>query len=260
MNAIFFRVFRRKQFIAGIIISILLGISSLQTYGIIGNFPQQSYIGYPVSIYSLQMLVLPLPTFVIFKFLFPIISTVAVGDLIAEDFSTGYIKSLVSHLTLKKYLKNNFIASFVIGGSISSLVVIINFITLMMFVPVVPLNRYYSMFLVDSQEFFPSLYYDHSFIYWLIRLGLVFIFAGCISIIASIVSFYFKNRYIAIATPMILIMLIDMMIRLIESDPYTISSQFIGTEKLQITGVLFVSLTILATIFTVFYGAKNNEL
>lgn len=260
MQSIFFRVIKRKQFISGIVVSILLGISCLITYGIVGNFPQESYIGYPVSIYSLQMLVLPLPTLIVFKFLFPVISALAVGDLIAEDFSTGYIKSLISHLTLKKYLTKNFLVSFVVGGSISSLVLITNFVTLTMFVPIAPLSRYYSMFLIDSQEFLPSLYYSYPFMYWLIRVGFVFVFAGCISLLSSIISFYFKNRYISIAMPMILIMFIDMIIRLIESDTATISSQFIGTENLRLTGILFIILTILASIFTIFYGAKNNEL
>lgn len=260
MKSIIYRMLKKRQFLVMLGFSFALGLSSLITGDVIKNFPQESFFGYPASVYSFQLLVIPIPTLIIFRFLFPLISSIAVGDNIAQDISTGYIKSFVSHSSLKKYLVNNIVISFILGGLVSIIPVLVSMWGMFLFIPHIPLNRFYSMMLVSSQEFMPNLYFEHPLFYFFIRVGFIFIFGGAISVLATIVSFYLKNRYLSVVVPMFVLMFIDMTIRVFQREKLTLSSQFIGTEKFQWTGVVFLVAILIFAGLTVVQGVRKHEI
>lgn len=260
MKSILYRVAHRRQFYLLVTVNVVLGISGLFTSGVFGDFPQSNYLFYPVSAYSFPMIVTPFPSSVIFKFLFPLLVCVAVGDLVAEDINSGYIKSFIAHSNLKDYLTQNMLVSFIIGGIVGMLPAIINFISLLYFVPHTPLNQFYSMFLVNHQEFLPSLYYSHPLLYLIVRFIFIFIFGGALSLLATTLAFRGKNRYVAIVTPMFVVMAIDMVIQFMAPDRFTLSSQYIGTENIRMTGILFVLFIFIFAIFTRISGIKKHEI
>ena len=51
-----------------------------------------------------------------------------------------------------------------------------------------------------------------------------------------------------------------MLISVLRAAKYSLSDQFIGTENLQLTGVLFVITILLFAVMTVIYGVKKNEI
>ncbi|AYG01124.1 hypothetical protein D7I46_08475 [Lactococcus allomyrinae] len=260
MGAILYRISKRHQLWLITICGIILGVSGLVTGKIIGNFPQDNYLFYPVSAYSMGILVIPFPAFVIYKFLFPLIASMGVGDLVAEDLNSGYIKSFIPRSNFKKYLSQNMLLSFFIGGIISIVPAVVNFISLFFFIPHTALNPYYSMFLVDSQEFIPQLYYGNPLIYFIIRIVFIFIFGGALSVFATSISFLMRNRYLSLAIPMFLVLFIDMIIQFFVPDRFTITSQFIGTQNIQVSGIIFITLVFIFSIVTLFVGVKKHEI
>ncbi|WP_195513893.1 hypothetical protein [Enterococcus sp. 1001283B150225_161107_E12] len=260
MRAILYRVLRRRQFLYMLAFMVVLGLSCLFTYGIIGQYPWKGGYDEPTSLYSLHMLVIPAVTLITFNFSFSLLATIPIGDILAEDRQSGYMKSMVSHITLKKYLINHFLLAFLIGGCLVVIPVLVNFISLLFFIPVTPLHRFYSMFLVPSDEFMPHLYYDHPGIYLLVRSAFLFLYGGCLSLFASICAYLTHNRYLAILIPMFFVLVSDMLISVLRAAKYSLSDQFIGTENLQLTGVLFVITILLFAVMTVIYGVKKNEI
>ncbi|OTP12615.1 hypothetical protein A5844_000848 [Enterococcus sp. 10A9_DIV0425] len=260
MYSILYRTLKKLQLKVMIGFSFILGVSSLITGDILISFPKESFLGYPASVFSFQLLVIPIPTLIIYRFLFPLFSSIAVGDTVAQDINTGYIKSAISHSTLKRYLTNHMFVSFFCGGIISILPVLVSMWGMLLFIPSIPLNRFYSMQLVDSQDFMPSIYYGHPFIYFTLRVAFIFVFGGALSLLSTIVSYLLKNRYLAIITPLFILMCIDMTIRIFRKESLTLTSQFIGTENLQWTGISFLLIIFLLSIFTVIQGVKKHEI
>lgn len=106
----------------------------------------------------------------------------------------------------------------------------------------------------------PHLYYDHPGIYLLVRSAFLFLYGGCLSLFASICAYLTHNRYLAILIPMFFVLVSDMLISVLRAAKYSLSDQFIGTENLQLTGVLFVVTILLFAVMTVIYGVKKNEI
>lgn len=260
MKSIVYRVFKRKQFLAIIIFCFLIGLICLWSKQLIDHYPQDSYAFFPTSVYSLQMLVTNDTSLTLFKFFFPLIACVGVGDLISEDIKTNYIKSVVSHTGFNKYLRRNMVVSFILGGLVAIVPVVVDFITLLLFVPHTPLNQYYSMFLVSNGEFMPGLYYQHPFIYLLVRLLFIIILGAALSVLTTSLAYLFKNRYIAIAAPWFIFLALEMTLSLLSSGRATISAQFIGTEPLQLSGIIFVILCLLIGLFTAIYSTRQHDI
>lgn len=260
MRTILYRVAHKRQFHLLLIINVILGLTDLFMGGILADFPQSNYLFFPVSAYSWSIIIYSGGVFPIFKFLFPLLVCAAVGDLVAEDINSGYIKSFIAHSNLKKYLTQNMVVSFIIGGIVGVLPAVINFVSLLYFVPQTPLNQFYSMFLVSHQEFLPGLYYSHPLLYLAVRFIFIFIFGGALSLLSTTLAFRAKNRYVAIITPLFIVMVIDMVIQLIAPSNFTLTSQYIGTEQMRITGILFIFFIFIFAIFTRISGIKKHEI
>ncbi len=259
-KAILHRFITTKKTLFMCLVGILIGIGPVLSNNFYIFHPVNYYLGYPISAFSVNFLLIPSIFLIIYRTLFPLIVTISFADIYAEDVSTGYGRTLLSKVSLKKYLRSYLFASFVSGGIIAILPLITNFIALLLTVPLVSLNPYYSMPVLNEQSFLVTLYFSHPFIYFGVKFILIFFFAGLLSSLATAFSFLYPNKYLTIILPMFLISFLDMVIQIFAPSDDTLLRQFIGVQSMNCFPLIFATLTIIFIGFCYFIRSKHYEM
>ncbi|MBB2481715.1 hypothetical protein H5P36_16150 [Bacillus sp. APMAM] len=169
------------------------------------------YVDYPMSAYISWMFFTG-NTYHIYSLIFPLLATLAYSDAYAEDFNSGFIKNILTKVNKNKYLRVRFIVNFLVGGSVSTFPLIVNFLGEMTAFPLIENNQYFGMPIVIEDSFWPQLFYSHPFLYVMLRMLIIFLFGGMLASLGLAFSTIIKNRYIVLIFPFLIVLIIDILL------------------------------------------------
>ncbi len=137
-----------------------------------------------------------------FFMLFPIFAVLGYGWSLFSEQKSGYIKNVVTRVSKRKYFLSKYIATFLSGGAIVSIPVILNFLLVSMFVPAVKPDIFYNVgWTVGTNSMFSKYFYTQPFVYVFLRILVVFLFSGAVATVSYALAFFIRNRFAVILLP-----------------------------------------------------------
>lgn len=129
-----------------------------------------------------------------FFMLFPIFAVLGYGWSLFSEQKCGYIKNVVTRTTKRNYFLSKYIVTFLSGGVIVAVPVILNFLIVSMFVPAVKPDVFYTIgWTVLAKSMFSEYFYAQPFLYVFLRILVVFLFSGAIATISYALAFLFAT-------------------------------------------------------------------
>ena len=134
----------------------------------------------------------------------PLRCALAYGWSYSSDIRSGYIKNVITRTSKLKYLTSKYFATFIIGGLVVLIPIIVNILTLACFMafrtPDPSLYQYYT----ERPAFtFANLFYSTPPLYMAIFLCLHFILGGLFATFSMAVSMFTTNKYIVTLFPFV---------------------------------------------------------
>lgn len=262
------RGLQRKSFILAIGIIFVLCIINIFKYNY--NYISISYVDYQYFLedYLKSGIVSPYNSFILFSLtdisnilflIMPILVAMAYGDSYLEDLNSGFLKNILSRYSKKKYLRNKFLANFIISGITFSVPLIFNLaVQLLTQADIYPERMMQNNLIIGDLNL--ELYLNHPLIYTLLWIGIYFMFAGAISSLVLGLSTIIKNKFVVLILPFIIVQATSIIFPLIGLEEYDLSSfLFLGTD-INIISMIITFLVLLLVSFIPFYiGGKANE-
>ena len=153
--------------------------------------------------YDQWILFSPNQHIVIIFFIMPILATLPYGTSFYSEMKIGYVKQMVSRMSMKTYMRAKYIATFITGGMVVVVPMLAQFFALATILPLHKPYRYY-MAIIGEETFCIDLFYEHPMIYTLFRILLVFVVAGLLATLALLVSKHIYNYFSVFITPFVL--------------------------------------------------------
>lgn len=252
------RILRRPIFWVLVLVGVAFAIAPIKE-GWLAIAPD--YMLMELSPYVHWIYLYPTASENIYKLIFPLLAAIAYADSYAEDFNTGFIKNILTKVKKKKYLRIRYIVNFCLGGFIVILPLMLNFLCTMAVYPLIEPNFYYGSNLVIESSFLPDLYYQHPFLYILLRIFILFFVGGMFASLGLAVSVFIKNRYVIVIFPFLIFMVLDIIIGVLLPSIPNLSDVFmknLGAIN-ALFGYLFVGI-IGSYLCFYFVGGKNETI
>ncbi|PLR78602.1 hypothetical protein CU633_05075 [Bacillus sp. V3-13] len=214
------------------------------------------YMLYPRSAYVSWMYFIG-DTYLIYSLTFPLLASLAYSDAYAEDFNTGLIKNILTKVEKRKYLLIRYTVNFCIGGFVAVFPLIINFLGEMAAYPLIENNYYFGMPLVVEGSFWPELFYQHPFIYVILRLFVIFMFGGMLASVGLAFSTVVKNRYIVLIFPFLIVLGLDVFASTVGTAPLTML--FLGNYQATWELPVYLLIGILGSFIWYYASGGKNE-
>src|SRR5690625_3196507 len=147
--------------------------------------------------------------FVFFFTLLPLLAVMPYGWSYYIENKTGYVKAVVTRSSKREYFLTKYIATFIAGGLVILIPLVVNFVVVALFVPAVtPTISYALYYAVPHGHMGSQLFYTYPFLFVILYLILDFIFAGLFATMSLTVAFFVKNRIAVILIPFFLILIL----------------------------------------------------
>jgi hypothetical protein len=120
----------------------------------------------------------------------------------AKDNHNQYILQYYSRASKNKVHMAKFITTFVSGGMIVLIPVLLNLIAAMMAVPALkPVEN--GLFIQSGSTMMGDLFYSHPFVFTFIYMWQFFLYGGAFSLVSLAVSFAFDNSFLVVISPFV---------------------------------------------------------
>ena len=151
------------------------------------------------------------------------------------DVKSGYIKQIVSRMSIKSYTRAKYIATFISGGIVIGLPLFIEFLAV---ATIFPIHRPYrpSSIMYGEETFLIDLYYEYPMIF---RLLLVFAVAGLLATMALLVAKYISNYFSIVITPFIFTFILAFCMRITEKAEIAFMNSLQAHSQNYNYGILF---------------------
>lgn len=189
-------------------------------------------------------------------FVMAVIVVLPYGASYYNDVKSGYIKQIVSRISVKTYTRAKYIATFISGGMVIVLPMIMEFLAV---ATIFPIHKPYrpSSIMFGEEKFLIDLFYDHPMIFTLFRILLVFIVAGLLATISLLVAKFISNYFSILITPFIFTFILEVCVRLIGKDEISFACSLQAQSGSYNYGILFAQI---AAIFVVtYFGFVNSR-
>ena len=204
----FKRAFKSKAFYICLAIGIALAAGSFINKAVPHMDVLKGFTGnaasYPFSVYNSWMgnFVGYEPFATAYLYVCMLYSALPYCGFFVRDNKNQYILQYYSRMSKNKVHAAKFITTFVIGGMLVFLPVLINLIATMMFIPALPPVEN-GLFIGTGKSIMSNLFCDHTMIYVLIYIVQFFIYGGAFSVVSLAVSFTFNNVFLVIVSPFV---------------------------------------------------------
>ena len=201
----------------------------------------------------------------LYFFVFPLVACMPGGLSLYREIKTNYNAQMLIRERKEIYYLHKYIAAFISGGSIVCLPVILNIAVVALRFPFRAPDLNYDIFYkIQPFSFGSSMFYEYPWLYLIVRVAVIFVYAGLCAMLSVSISFICKNRYIILFVPQILFMIVNfsnMILRI----PYELSPiRFLGAGNTYIvsTSVVFAEVAVLFVFCVVMYvyGSKRDVL
>lgn len=147
-----------------------------------------------------------------------------------SDRKNGYLKKAVNEIGSLKYNLSKYVATFISSGLVIAIPLIINLLSVLMFVPAITPDSVYDIYYgVFSYNFLGDVFYTVPILYDLIYILMIFLFCGLIGCLGYSFAVLFKSRILAVISPSALLLLIHY------------KKQYIGSFDFEISAISFLS-------------------
>lgn len=187
---------------------------------------------------------------VVIVLLYPLLASLAYGEVFWEKRHYGIQSMELSRESQRRYYRSHFIAGFLLGGCSGTAALAFNFVLLFMFLPAIPVNQFFSDPIVGYVHSFSKLYVQSSYLYVLVRLALLFLWSGLITVFTMALSMHIKARYVPLIIPTLFLLFYDLIVSNILGISKGVGQQFVfgmrfdGYTWIVILGMIVISLAL----------------
>lgn len=136
----------------------------------------------------------------------PLVAALPVATILRKDLDNGFLMQLRIKRKLKPVLRGYLAWSFILGGLVVALPLLINIISLALVYPsVVPdnlLNQ--NILVINKNTLLVSLYYHHPWVHSFLNLLVVFFWGGLFAMFTTVMSLLLKNRFLALSSGLLM--------------------------------------------------------
>ncbi|SDZ68273.1 hypothetical protein SAMN05421736_13321 [Evansella caseinilytica] len=146
---------------------------------------------------------------IVFFTLMPLLAILPYGWSYVNEARAGYVKTVVIRSNKWSYHLAKYMATFISGGLIILVPLVLNFLIVASFIPAITpstLNPF--PYGVEIGSMWSGLFYTYPFIYVFLFLILDFIFAGLFATMSLAISFFIKNRITVMLAPFLLLLIL----------------------------------------------------
>lgn len=145
----------------------------------------------------------------LFFLILPLLATLPYGTSYFVDKQSGMIKSLYVRVSRREYLVSKYIATFLAGGIVVIMPLIVNLLCCMSLLPNLLPQTIYPGNAIDPNTFLCSIFYSFPTLYLVIYLIIDFLLAGIFACIALSCSFITDYRIVVAFCPFFLQLVIN---------------------------------------------------
>lgn len=130
----------------------------------------------------------------IISYIFPFLALLSCSWIFCYEWKKNKSKPLNADVFDRKYFLTRYITTFTMSGATIAVPLIVNFMTVLLFVPAIYPDSIYDIYYgIFSNSFLGNMFYTVPFIYVLVFLILNFIFYGLVGCFCLSISFYIKR-------------------------------------------------------------------
>lgn len=135
----------------------------------------------------------------------PLVCVLGYGWSYASDLRSGYIKNIITRTGKRQYIISKYFATFISGGLVVLIPVVINIVVLACYMPFRMANPYWQLYYSEMPAFpFSKLFFTAPVLYLLISLVGHFLIGGLYATSSMVVSVFNTNKYIVALLPFVL--------------------------------------------------------
>ena len=159
---------------------------------------------YPFSVFNswMGMFMGLKPVSTSYLYIFMLLAALPYCGFFCRDNKNQYILQYYSRMSKNKIHAARFIATFISGGLVTMLPLLLNLCATMMFIPALKPSGN-GLFIHSGAYIMGNLFCEHPLIYVLIYVLQFFIYGGAFSVVSLAVSFTFNNVFLVIVSPFV---------------------------------------------------------
>lgn len=145
----------------------------------------------------------------LFYFLLSIFAVMPYGWSLVDEMQSGYVKNIFVRTKKSDYYISKYLATFLTGGVVVTVPLVINFMINAMFFPALLPEIIYPYYGMIQGTMWSKLFYEHPFVFEVLYMILDFVFSGLIATMCIGFAFWIKKRVLVIFLPFLLILALD---------------------------------------------------
>ncbi len=138
-----------------------------------------------------------------FYLIFPLIAAMPYGLSLFREWNMGYAAHIVTRGKRSSYFAAKYIVTFISGGMVVTIPLVLSFIAAACYIPVIPIDIL-AMKGIGNADMWADLYYEAPVLYALVFTVLNFIHGGIFASITVIISFWCTNGFLAMIFPLMI--------------------------------------------------------
>lgn len=162
------------------------------------------------SVFSYWMVDLTAEPFVdLYFLLLPLLAVIPYSWSLLSERTSGYANQIIARSKRTKYFAAKHFASFIVGGSVIAIPVVLNFLVCLCFAPIcTPDVTGVTVFGVFEESLWSYFFYNTPVIYCLLRTVLLFVFSGLWASLVMALSFLISKRIPLMVVPYLSLILL----------------------------------------------------
>lgn len=133
----------------------------------------------------------------------PLLAVLPYSLSFLEDKTSGYVKQMYTRCDRRSYLTAKFGAVFIVGGTVVTLPLLLNFLICAMLLPALLPQNLEGTF-VNAHVLWYHIYETQPLLYVLIFLLIDFIYAGLLAVLPLFFSFYSEKKFVILLMPFVI--------------------------------------------------------
>ena len=145
----------------------------------------------------------------LFFFAFPLLVCIGYGWSFRQEMDNGYINQIVSRVGKKRYYASKYVSTFLSGGIILTLPLLLNLLLRMTYTNLALPDPVYTYFNMGNRNFLGPLFFTHPLWFCFLYMLTDFVFGGALACLCMTFSYFIKGRVLALPIPFLLLMVWD---------------------------------------------------
>ena len=145
----------------------------------------------------------------LFFFAFPLLVCIGYGWSLRQEMDSGYINQIVSRVGKKRYYTSKYVSTFLSGGIILTLPLLLNLLFRMAYTNLALPDPVYTYFNMGNRNFLGPLFFTHPLWFCFLYMLTDFAFGGALACLCMTFSYFIKGRVLALPIPFLLLMVWD---------------------------------------------------